>query len=73
MLGEMKLVERKLDKAYFYLDHCLKFDYRNPIIWSLLGEIYSLKGHSQHYGNSEESDFNMEKATFCYLKSAKYA
>ena len=48
----------------------MKFDYRNPHIWALLGELYTVK--SQTGLMVEEMEFNIEKATFCFTKSAKY-
>ena len=41
--SELMLNRQKTEKAFFYLNHCLKFDYRNPRIWSLLGQYYSYK------------------------------
>jgi hypothetical protein len=69
LMAEIKIQKGKLDKAYFYLDHCLKFEYRNSQIWSLLGNLYSLKAT---HGQPEEIEFNLEKATFCHSKAAKY-
>eukprot|EP00347_Sterkiella_histriomuscorum_P019334 403342040 len=69
----------KYDKAFYFLNHCLKFDYRNTLIWQLLGEIYETKasqlseGRTQHYSSqNNERAFNLEKAGFCFAKAAKY-
>lgn len=42
----------KLDKAFYYLNHCLKYEYRNTLIWQLLGEIYESKASQFSEGKS---------------------
>lgn len=61
--------EKGLEKAFTYLNHCLKFDYRNPELWSLLGQLYMTRSR---LCSSEEQEFNSEKATLCFSKSTKY-
>jgi len=40
MYAELMMRKQKYDKAFFYLNHCLKLEYRNPKLWQLLGELY---------------------------------
>ena len=50
MLAELKIRrtggggDKELEEAFMLLNHCLKFDYRRPELWTLLGDLYSLKG-----------------------------
>ena len=47
MLAELKIRrggDKELEEAFLLLNHCLKFDYRQPELWTLLGDLYSLKG-----------------------------
>ena len=66
MLAHLKMLKGgSLDKVFFNLNHCLKFEYKNPRIWALLGQMYQLK-------SGEELEVNLEKAAFCFTKSSKY-
>jgi len=38
--SELLIDLEKYDKAFYYLNHSLKYDYKNPNIWKLLGEVY---------------------------------
>ena len=69
MLAERLLQRDLLDEAFQILNHCLKFDYRRPELWSLLGDLYSRRADT----NPDEAEYNLEKAAFSYSKSSKYA
>ncbi|CDW77388.1 glutamine amidotransferase [Stylonychia lemnae] len=67
--SEILIELEKYDKAFFYLNHSLKYEYRNPNIWRLLGEVYQQKARlcdSQSNGKqlTDEKTFNLEKAGF---------
>ena len=59
---------QNLDQAFFNLNHILKFDYKNPLVWTLLGQLYQLKALE----SEDTADFNFEKSVFCHSKAAKY-
>ena len=59
---------RDIDQAFFNLNHVLKFDYRNSLVWSLLGTVYQNKAEA----SPDEADFNYEKAVFCQSKASKF-
>lgn len=55
--SEILMEKGKLDKAFFLLNHCLKFEYKNPLIWQLLGEVYQKKVKEQNY----DGNINMKE------------
>lgn len=65
---EIVLQKEKYNKAFFYLNHCLKFDYRNPKVWYMLGEVYKFKSLE----TCHDRIYNTEKAAFCFSKATKY-
>jgi len=68
MLAERLLAKGALDESYLLLNHCLKYEYRSPELWSLLGELYSRRPDQ----NQDEAELNSEKAVFCFTKAGKY-
>lgn len=70
LYSQMLIYEDKLDKAFMYLNHALKLEYRDSSIWQLLGEVYLLK--SQKTKAETERSYNKEKAVFCFSKATKY-
>ncbi len=69
MLAELLLNRDILDESFHILNHCLKFEYTRPELWSLLGDLYTKRADS----NPDEAELNLEKAAFSYSKSSKYA
>ena len=62
------LLERgKTNKAYVLLNNAIKFHYREPILWQLLGTVYQLKAQE------EDDEFLMQKSIIAFQKSAKYS
>lgn len=41
LLAQLHLDSGKPGKAFVLLNHCLKFDYRNPDLWTLLGHVHT--------------------------------
>ena len=68
LLAQLHLESGKAGKAFPLLNHCLKYDYRNPDIWTLLGKVYSAIQASP-----EEVEHNIEKSVFCFGKALKYS
>ena len=71
MLSELYLQRGKDVKAFTYLNHCLKLDYKNQSVWSLLGELYKARAEKSTK-NNEEKEFNLQKAVLCQSKALKY-
>ena len=62
------LLERgKTNKAFVLINNAIKFHYREPALWQLLGTIYQLKAQEV------SDDFLMQKAVVAFQKSAKYS
>jgi predicted Zn-dependent protease len=70
--SEIMLEKVKTEKAYTYLNHCLKLDYRNPGIWSLLGDLYTMRANKASSISYDEKTYCIEKAAFSFSKAAKY-
>ena len=62
------LLERgKTSKAYVLINNAIKFHYREPMLWQLLGTVYQLKAQE------EDDEFLTQKAVVAFQKSGKYA
>ena len=55
------------NKAFVLINNAIKFHYREPALWQLLGTIYQLKAQEV------DDDFLMQKAVVAFQKSAKYS
>jgi len=51
------------------LNHALKLDYKNPLIWGLLAKIYTIRAKQ---ASSKDQDKLYSKCVFCLTKAAKY-
>ena len=60
----------KYNKAFLYLNHALKIEYRDPLLWSLLGQLYTQKAATTRI--ESERVFNSEKSAYCCTKAVKY-
>ena len=61
------LLERgKVNKAFILVNSGLKFYYREPVLWQLLGSIYQIQAQEA------DDEHLMQKAVVAYQKSAKY-
>jgi predicted Zn-dependent protease len=69
LLAQLHLDSGKASKAFTLLNHCLKYDYRNPDLWTLLGNAYTTMMSS----SPEESEYKIEKSVFCFGKALKYS
>jgi predicted Zn-dependent protease len=70
LYSQILIEEMKLDKAFMYLNHAVKLEYRDSSIWQLLGEIYLKKGCQTKI--EADRQYNNEKAVFCFTKATKY-
>jgi predicted Zn-dependent protease len=68
MLADRLLMKGALEESFHLLNHCLKYEYRSPEVWSLLGELYTRRADQ----NQDEAEVNSEKAVFCFSKASKY-
>ena len=68
MFAERLLSKGALEESFHLLNHCLKYEYRSPELWSLLGELYTRRADQ----NQDEAEANNEKATLCFTKASKY-